>query len=386
MRIAIMGGALQGMEAVYLSELAGYETLVIDHRSEAPALALADETAVMDPAEDMDAAMKLFSDCDAVLPACEELDLLEKLDRSLSETEIPFLFDMKSYRTSCSKIKSNELMMKAGVPMPKPWPECGYPVIVKPSSQSGSVGVTPAGNDAELNEGLRKIEELNDSPVIQEFVHGKSISIEAVGNGKKAKSYVTTEVVLDRNYDCKMVRCNPGIIPEEDEKIFGKACKDTAEMLGLSALMDMEAVYTEKGIRVLEIDARIPSQTPAAVEAGSGINLLKELVECSTGKTSSAKDSRRAGIYEHYVFRNGVLATSGEKEFAKVRNPRICEGLFGSDRMITDYGPEKKEWHATVITRGRDAADAEKKRLAVRDRIMEETGASSFDDGSPEMV
>lgn len=381
-----MGGALQGMEAVYLSKLAGYETVVIDRKAHAPALALADEAAIMNPMEDLAAAMKLFADCDAVLPACEELDLLEQLHNNLVGTEIPLLFDIKSYKTSRSKIKSNILMNMAGVPMPEPWPKCGYPVIVKPSSMSGSIGVTPARNDTELNEGLLKVAQLNDSPVIQEFVHGKSISIEAIGNGKKARSYVTTEVVLDRNYDCKMVRCNPEIIPDEDEELFRKACRNTAELMGLSALMDMEAIYTEKGIRVLEIDARIPSQTPAAVEAGSGINLLRELVDCSMGKTSTAKDSRKAGIYEHYVFRDGVLATSGEKEFGKVRNPTICTGLFGSDRMITDYESGKKEWHATVVTYGRDTADAEKKHLAVRDRMLAESGASAFDDGSPEMI
>ena len=385
MRIAIVGGALQGMEAVYLSKLAGYETLVIDRKAHAPALALADEAAIMDPTEDMAAAMKLFADCDAVLPACEELDLWNSFTIISSERKsLYFRYQILQYILFKNQIQHTD--EHGRVPMPEPWPKCGYPVIVKPSSQSGSIGVTPARNDMELNEGLLRVAKLNDSPVIQEFVHGKSISIEAIGNGKKARSYVTTEVVLDRNYDCKMVRCNPEIIPDEDEELFRKACRNTAELMGLSALMDMEAIYTEKGIRVLEIDARIPSQTPAAVEAGSGINLLKELVDCSMGKTSTAKDSRKAGIYEHYVFRDGALATSGEKEFGKVRNPTICTGLFGSDRMITDYESGKKEWHATVITYGRDAADAEKKHLAVRDRMIAESGASVFDDGSPEMV
>ena len=49
MRLAIVGGALQGMEAVYLSTIAGFETIVIDKRKEAPALALADEAYILDP-------------------------------------------------------------------------------------------------------------------------------------------------------------------------------------------------------------------------------------------------------------------------------------------------------------------------------------------------
>ena len=40
-RIAIVGGALQGMEAVLLSKAAGYETVVLDRKPGAPALLLA---------------------------------------------------------------------------------------------------------------------------------------------------------------------------------------------------------------------------------------------------------------------------------------------------------------------------------------------------------
>lgn len=386
MRLAIVGGALQGMEAVYLSKRAGYETVVIDRKTYAPALSLADEAHVMDPIKDPDSAMKIFSDCDAVIPACEELDLLKLLDLKLKGTGIPLLFDMKSYEISCSKERSNILMDKAGVPLPRPWPECGFPVIVKPSCQSGSVGVTAARNEEERQAGLRKVSELNDVPIVQEFVSGRSISIEAIGNGEKARAYVTTEVVLDRKYDCKMVRCSPNIISHEEDEMFRDVCRKTAELMHLKALMDMEAIDTPRGLRVLEIDARIPSQTPAAIDAGSGINLLKELADCAMGKVPSGKNTRRAGVYEHYVFRNGILSTSGEKEFGHIRNPRICAGLFGSDRMITDYEPGKAEWHATVITEGRDEADADRKRMAVRDRMICESEAKAFDDGSPELV
>lgn len=386
MRLAIVGGALQGMEAVYLSEIEGFETIVIDKRNDAPALALADEFYILDPTKDTEDAMRIFGDCDAVIPACEEVDLLKVLDSELKGTGIPLLFDMRSYEISCSKERSNLFMDKAGVPMPRPWPESGFPVIVKPSCQSGSIGVTAARNEAELQAGLAKVAELKDVPIVQEFVSGKSVSIEAIGNGTKARSYVTTEVVLDRDYDCKMVRCNPEILPPEDDRLFGEVCRKTAEEIGLNALMDMEAVYTSKGLRVLEIDARIPSQTPAAVEAGTGINLLKELADCAMGKTPSGRSTGRAGIYEHYLFKDGVLKTTGEKEFGKIKEPRIHSGLFGSYKMITDYEPGRTEWRATVVTKGRDDTEAEKKRTEVRDRMISESRARIFFDESPEMI
>lgn len=125
-------------------------------------------------------------------------------------------------------------MRDAGVPLPADWPECGYPAIVKPSSQSGSVGVSVANDEAGLERGLRIVEELGDRPVIQEFVSGKSVSIEVIGDGGKWNSYVTTEVVLDGGYDCKMVRCNPSVLAPEEDARFAGIGTDIARRIGLS--------------------------------------------------------------------------------------------------------------------------------------------------------
>ncbi len=40
MLIGIVGGRLQGMEAVYLAKKAGFETLVIDRKEDAPATSI----------------------------------------------------------------------------------------------------------------------------------------------------------------------------------------------------------------------------------------------------------------------------------------------------------------------------------------------------------
>ncbi len=383
-RIAIVGGALQGMEAVLLSKAAGYETVVLDRKPTAPALSICDEPMVLDPTKDPEEARKVFSRCDAVIPACEELDLLECLDSM--KMDVPLLFDLKSYHTSCSKNRSNEIMASVGVPLPQPWPECGFPAIVKPSSQSGSIGVSVAMNEDDMKKGLEFIKKIGDEPVIQEFVHGKSVSIEVIGDGKKATSYVTTEVCLDSNYDCKMVRCNPNILSEEDDALFGKIGKDVAEAMGLAALMDVEAILTPKGLRVLEIDARIPSQTPAAIEAATGVNLLEELATTAMGKPAGRKASGGSAIYRHVVFKDGELRSSGEKEFGHVCKPRFAPGLFGCENSITDYEPGKKEWRATLISTGRSEAEADAKAQGCIDRILNECSIEKFIDGTPEMI
>lgn len=386
MKIGIVGGALQGMEAVFLSSKAGFETLVIDRKEEAPAMSLCDYGEVVDVVADPITTKKLLMDCDAVIPACEEIDALVALNEMMKNAEIPFLFDLDSYRLSSSKERSNMMMEELKVPIPIPWPDCGFPAIVKPSSQSGSVGVSQVDDELEMDIALEKIRELNDVPIIQEFVSGKSVSIEVIGNGRSAKALQTTEVILDSNYDCKMVCCEPGIISEEDEKIFAEIGERMAEKMKLKALMDVEAIYTKKGLRVLEIDARIPSQTPAAVWAATDLNIMEELLFSAMEKETGVRSRNECSSYEHYVSDGCNLMTCGEKEFGKISKPRFEERFFGSDEAITDYYPGTNVWRATVICKGKTSSDVLHKRKEFIRNIMGDCGLEEYIDRSPEMV
>lgn len=380
MKLGIVGGALQGMEAVYLAHHAGYETLVLDRRKDAPAASMSDAFLNLDPAKDPKAAKKALEDCDAVIPACENVGLLEALCGILSGSETDLLFDMDAYRISSSKESSNRMMSEMGIPIPLDWPACGYPAVVKPSSQSGSVGVTIARSEKEVRDGIERIRAMNDVPIVQEFVSGKGLSVEVIG-GERPRSFATTEIVLGPDYDCKMVRCSPNTASEAISAEMGALSEKLSKHMGLKALMDLEAIATPRGLRVLEIDARIPSQTPAAVLAATGVNILEELVS-GTGR----KGKKRSSAYEHIHVRDGVLTTCGEKNFSKVSKPYLARGLFGTDEMITDYGPDKKEWRATMINSGRSEEEVEEKRRAAVRKILEGCGLERYSDPLPEVL
>ena len=386
MKIGIVGGALQGMEAVFLSNKAGFETLVIDRKEEAPALSISDAHEILDVTKDRKKAERILSDCDAVVPACEEIEALRTLDSIMKNSDTPFLFDLDAYTVSSSKERSNEIMAEAGVPLPRPWPECGFPAIVKPSAQSGSVGVSAVNSSSEMDAALRVVEDLKDVPIIQEFVSGKSVSIEVIGGKGAAVPFVTTEVVLGSDYDCKMVLCEPNVLPKADNDLFAEIGRGIAEAIGLKGLMDVEAIYTNNGLRVLEIDARIPSQTPAAVWAATDINILEELVSLSAGKSTGRKNRNGCSAYEHYLVEDDKLITCGEKVFGKINRPRLEDRFFGADEAITDYLPGKGAWRATVITKGRNPAEVLEKRKRFIRNVMEECELEEYTDRSPRMV
>ena len=110
------------------------------------------------------------------------------------------------------------------------------------------------------------------------------------------------------------------------------------------------------------------------------------LATTAMGKPANRKAEEGSAIYRHVVFKDGVLRSSGEKEFGHVSSPRFAPGLFGCENSITDYEPGKKEWRATLISRGRTEAEADAKAQGCIDRILDECSIDEFIDGTPEMV
>ncbi len=81
-----------------------------------------------------------------------------------------------------------------------------------------------------------------------------------------------------------------------------------------------------------------------------------------------------------------MLRTTGEKEFGKVRRPKMVSGLFGSNRSITDYAPCAREWRGTFMVSGTTLEEAESKRLDVICAITDECGVREYVDESPEVI
>mgnify|MGYP000865794621 CR=1 FL=1 len=379
MRLGVVGGKLQGIECTYLAGKAGYEVVVIDRHRAAPALSLADEVVILDVVSQVEETKRVLSDCDAVLPANEELTTLTALDRICRQIKVPLLFDLEAYRTSSSKVLSNELLRELNVPMPLPWPECGYPVVVKPSSFSGSVGVMRADNGADLARGLQRVKGLNDAAVVQEFVEGPNISIEVIGDGDRAVPLVTTEVILDESYDCRMVLCPLPGVDQETEGSFREWGRRIAERMSIRGIMDVEAIVHKGVPKVLEIDARMPSQTPAAAYNATGVNLVEVLVGAIVGKRLEEPVPKQgAAIYEHLAVDGATMRSCGEGTFAQVRQPRLMKNLFGSDEMITDYEPGRKSWKATMICTGATPEEAWERRNGCIDRIIESNQISQY--------
>lgn len=383
MKVAVVGGKLQGVEAAYLAKKAGWEVFVLDKKPGVLAAAIGDHFQVIDVTQ-MDEWLRLLKKIDLVIPALENKETLAYLASSANYSNVPLLFDEQAYAISSSKTTSNEVFKRLSIPAPRPWPRCSFPIIIKPSEASGSEGVIKVEN-AQALERLSVKTAIADM-VIEEYLEGPSYSIEVIGCQGVYKALQITEIQLDTQYDCKRVLGSP-VLTKRQRESFERIALCLAEFLNLNGIMDVEAILHEGQLKVLEIDARIPSQTPTAVYHATGINMLEILGHAFVqGKPWTDFDITASSgvIYEHIRVKGDNLEVLGEHILPYAGQPlRLCTDFFGADEALTTYSPGKKEWVATLIITGATMPEAWNKRESIIHKIKQSCRIRNYVDCYP---
>ncbi len=385
MFVAIAGGALQGLEMTYLAKKAGFETLLLDRRSDAPATGICDRFVAID-LTDHEALTGALGSVDLVLPATENAQALNSLVEWCNENRMPLAFDPDAYAISSSKTASDALFQQLGIPAPAPWPDCTFPVLAKPDGESGSKGV-------EVFPDLQALEARFDlippsGRVLQAYVTGPSYSIEVMGRPGDYTPLQTTNLEMDRDYDCKRVLA-PSPLPSDLTNLFEKMAVTLAEAVGLSGIMDVEAICHEGQLKVVEIDARFPSQTPIAVYHSTGINMVERLAMIFSAQDRSKPDSvparpLRGSVLEHIRVRDGQLIVCGEHIMAEDGPLHLEANFFGADQALTSHAPGTHDWVATLMVSGSDLEDAREGRDRVIREIRNRFGLKIYSDEYPQ--
>lgn len=410
-----MGGRLQGTEAVYLAEKAGISTLLVDRAPNTPAAGLADAHVVLDVIADQARTGALVRSCDAILPACEDLATLTWLADRAPAWGVPLLFDLAAYRVTCSKQASWRLFDQLGVARPAPWPDCGFPAVVKPDGASGSEGVTLARNGEDLAAARTALAAAGHEAVVEAYVDGPSVSLEVLGWNGVVVPLQVTALEFDAGYDCKRVLAPVGERAAADSgragaraatsggrvgdrdweralepgtlRVLADVGERLASGLGLQGIMDVEVLLRDDGEPlVLEIDARLPSQTPSAVFWSSGVNLVELLAETAHRGAPPAPDCapRRACVYQHVRAVDGRLEVVGEHALATARPLRRLQGLGGADEALTDRGASPRSWVATLITTGATLDEARARGTRAIEALAAEDDLEVAPDIGPE--
>ena len=387
MRLAVVGGSLQGVEAAYLAHKAGWEVLLIDKKPLVPASGLCDTFVQLDVTQVKQLGY-IFRDVDLVIPTTENAQALNSLVQWSRSSDIPLAFDAGAYGISSSKRESDRLFAGIGVPAPLPWPGCGFPLIAKPVSGSGSKGVRLFHNQKQLEKCFSSL--LTNDWVLQEYVAGPSYSLEVIGYPNNYTTLQVTDLEMDKGYDCKRVLAPTQLSPQQVTQLEKISLK-IAQALPLKGLMDVEVIVHNGQMKVLEIDARLPSQTPTVVYWSSGINMLEMLGELFSKrqtrenlnkshrghrghrekisnsasvakKNRNSQQTERGVVYEHIKVTYEAIEVCGEHIMAHGGPLKLHTNFFGADEAITNYAPGKNLWIATLINSGTSFSQAWEKR------------------------
>lgn len=393
MRIAVVGGRLQGVEVVYLAQKAGYRTLVIDRSREVPAAGMADRFVCFEftpgccvPDE--------CPDVDLIIPAIEDQAVLQLVEQWAQLKQIPLAFDREAYALTCSKHRSNALFEKLGLPVPGAWPGCGVPVVVKPDGESGSRGVT-VYRDASAFHADFADGRIPETLVAQQYLTGPQFSIEVAGVPGRHRALCVTDLHMDRDHDCKRVTAPTRLSSAHVMKLEQMALT-LAEAIGLKGIMDLEVILDQGDLKLLEIDARFPSQTPMAVYWATGINMVQVLAKTVVPararlESVSKKDAEQgqvletaAGqppapwvVVEHIQAGPHRIRFLGEHIMGGAGPSHLAPGFFGCREAVTSFRPDRLCWVGTLVFCADSLQDLAAQRTSCYRRIRDSVRQSA---------
>ena len=358
-RVVVVGGKLQGVEALYLAEKAGMETTLIDKKKNPLGKNFCGRFICQDVVQYNTELIHVLEDADFVLPALEDKEALAVLTQLAGKYDINLVFDAFAFGITASKKASDALMHRQGFPSPQYYPQGDFPYIVKPSGASCSEGVDKILDKKALADFMREHKE--EDWVVEEFLDGPSYSLEVIGTPGAYRTYHVTELFMDKGYDCKRV-CSCPDFPGDLQQQFEAEAVALAEMVQLHGIMDVEVIEKDGVLKILEIDARIPSQTPIAVYHATGWNFMAEMARIF-GKNGfvSHVPRHKPGyvVLEQIAVDGSEVAVLGEHILTRAKELHRLYAFCGATEAITDFVPGKKSWVATLIFTGRDKADLE---------------------------
>lgn len=346
--ICIIGGKLQGFEFTYLAHKAGMNVVLVDRREKPLIRRVVDIFHCFDVVREPEKLIELSENVDAIIPVNENLETIELLKSIKDELACPVLFDFDAYHISMDKKRSKEYFRSIDIPIPLDNPT-SPPYFVKPPCESSSIGTAIIYDD-------KGLVSLDPSMLIEEYVEGDVVSLEVIGDGESFEVVKETKVHIDGTYDCHMV--TPlGNYPE-----FREITYKLAKHLNLKGIMDVEAIDSPRGLKVLEIDARFPSQTPTIVYHSSGVNLIELLLQAfvSGVRENDGVPEKNHCTYEHLLFRDGDLVPIGEHVLSQGTDYHEFHASEGLE--IFECSGERKVFTMVSWAPDKEGSDANRQR------------------------
>jgi len=392
--LVLAAGRLQ-LPAITTARRMGLRVVAADGDRDAPGLALAD-TAYVINILDADACLEVArrEQVAGVIHICSEVSMyaMGRINEELGLAGI----DSATAVRATNKEKMRQAFEAAGVPSPKSIGvrtvedaleaarQIGPPLILKPSRNSGSRGVTrinPGDGDDVLAAAFRYAlaESREASALVEEFVEGPEFSVEILTwNGRPHVLAVTDKVTTGAPHFVETGHSQPSRQPPEARRAIEKAAVAGVRALGIDwAASHAEITLGPRGPAIIEIGARLGGDfiTTELVPRSTGIDMVEGAVNLALGRKPDLKPRHapQGAAIRYLTPRPGrVLAVKGTDEARRMPGVKVVEVDVG----VGDTVPEVKSSLtrvAHVIAEGAGADEAVANAEAARDAIRIET-------------
>lgn len=208
-----------------------------------------------------------------------------------------------------NKYQMREAFIKAGVPCPNfmmvtPETLCTlevidsigtfqYPMIIKPSDRSGSLGVTKIMKPEEFYPAMEFAmgKSFKHQAMVEEFIEGREISVEFISyNGVHYPLQITDKVTTEAPHFVELEHHQPSTLSDEMFAIIYDITKTALNALGLTdGASHAEYKITKEGrIAIMEIGGRMGGDFIGSdlVRLSTGYDFVKGVIDVALGQFS----------------------------------------------------------------------------------------------------
>ena len=253
--------------------------------------------------------------------------------------------DYKTAVTATDKGEMIQAFERAGLPIPRyALPKSledavilaetlKYPLICKPTDNSGSRGVSLVSSPEELADAIEYGKENSPSGtvILEEYLRGTEVSAEViVWEGEATVLAVTDKLTTGAPYFVELGHSQPSSLSAETLEKVEKLAKDAVKAVGIRiGTAHVEIMVTENGPYLIELGARMGGDciTTHLVPLSTGVNMLKAAINIAMGNSPKLTHRQSKGAAIRYVLPPiGIIKSiSGVKEAECMDGVKLVE-------------------------------------------------------------
>ncbi len=180
-----------------------------------------------------------------------------------------------AHRLCASKRAAHDFFQAEGFPQPHDFPDGSEPYIVKPSDGSCGRGIWSTEDYCEAGGGV------NAGFLVQEELHGSVLSVAVAGHRGRVAVCPAVRLIMDDRYD----RCGAEYpCTEAENAALAPLALRLGQALALEGMLELKAVVTADGARILSLNEGLPALAATALHFGAGLDPIGAMAALAEGR------------------------------------------------------------------------------------------------------